>query len=97
MIKMQKDLTTTKIDTNKLQENLRLQSKRVHLRKIITIITTTLSIVGFPQSEAQTMPKGQSAHIEWKTISKSSMSLFSEKAMLLWPMLPNILMSGPQA
>ena len=32
MIKMQKDLATTKIDTNKLQENLRLQSKRVHLR-----------------------------------------------------------------
>ena len=32
MIKMQKDLTTTKIDINKLQENLRLQSKRDHLR-----------------------------------------------------------------
>lgn len=32
MIKMQKDLTTAKIDTNKLQENLRIQSKRVHLR-----------------------------------------------------------------
>jgi Mn-dependent DtxR family transcriptional regulator len=33
MIKMQKDLTTTtKIDINKLQENLRLQSKKVHLR-----------------------------------------------------------------
>ena len=32
MIKMQKDLGTTKIDINKLQENLRLQSKRVHLR-----------------------------------------------------------------
>ncbi|MGH9989003.1 MAG: hypothetical protein ACREAS_01055 [Nitrososphaera sp.] len=31
MIKMQKDLTT-KIDTNKIQENLKLQSKRVHLR-----------------------------------------------------------------
>ncbi len=30
MIKMQKDLTT--IDTNKRQENLMLQSKRVHLR-----------------------------------------------------------------
>ncbi len=31
MIKMQKDLTT-KIDTNKIQENLKLQSKRIHLR-----------------------------------------------------------------
>jgi len=30
MIKMQKDLTT--IDTNKRQENLKLQSKKVHLR-----------------------------------------------------------------
>ena len=31
MIKMQKDLTTT-IDTNKMQQNPKLQSKRVHLR-----------------------------------------------------------------
>jgi len=77
VIKMQKkDSTapaTTTLDTNKRQENLKLQSKKVHLRNnnsssSINSDNIVIMIVGFPQSEAQTMPEGQPAHLGWKTI-----------------------------
>ena len=69
---MQKKDSTTTLDTNNSSEDLKLHSKRVHLRNnnsssnSYKIIIIKIKIVGFPQSEAQTMPEGQTVHLGWK-------------------------------
>ncbi len=69
---MQKKDSTTTLDTNNSPEDLKLHSKRVHLRNNNSSSNSSNNnnnnkiIVGFPQSEAQTMPEGQTAHLGWK-------------------------------
>ena len=65
---MQKKDSTTTLDTNNSPEDLKLHSKRVHLRNNNSSGNSynNNKIVGFPQSEAQTMPEGQIAHLGWK-------------------------------